>query len=185
MTDVYCKECHYCAKREDHCNHYNNVEITKTRRSVTFSSVYIWRDDKDLNKDNNCPNYKERTTHSVLFGDRCSLEPDIIEPGEFAPLIGIPFLILSLVAACMESFGPLYIWGVYMLGLGFVLKHYIDKGEKYRKKIEQHNTSFTPEDPIWDEIAAHMNPSSSPKAEEVINLLDKVDDIVDRRESHV
>ena len=185
MNDVYCKECHYCAKREDHCNHYSNVEITKTRRSVTFSSVYIWRDDKDLNKDNNCPNYKKLTICSVLFGDRCSLAPDVIRLDVAFPLIFVPFCIFSIAAIGEKSLIPFYIWLGIESCFGFFYKYYASRGEKYRNKIEQHNTLFTPEDPIWDEIAVHMNPSSSPKAEEVINLLDKVDDIVDRRESHV
>ena len=183
MTDVYCKQCHYCAKSEDHCSHYNNVEIIKTRRSVTFSSVYIWRDDKDLNKDNNCPNYKERTIHSILFGDRCSLAPDIIKADVVAPLIGIPFLLFSFIAAVEITLIPFYIFGGAILCLGFFYKYCTTKGEEYRKKIEQRNTPFTTEDPIWDEIASHMNPPSSPKAEEELPiLLDRVESIVDGRD---
>jgi len=86
----------------------------------------------------------------------------------------IPALYLTLLSVLAFTWPICLIVGIW-IAIAF----------KLRSMHDNKASLWTPKDHIWDEIASHMNPSSSPKAEEVINLLDKVDDIVDRRESHV
>ena len=184
MSDVYCNKCHYHDESEYSgtlCCHYSNVKINKTPTGIYYNKVNI--SNADLNYNNDCRNYKGYNVLSSLFGDGCAYICDytfiifniVIFVFSFAMVVG---------AACNETNSALPFIG-WITVVVFLIIYYINNLKKYNKKIRQHNSQFTPEDPIWDEIASHMNPSSSPKAEEVINLLDKVDDIVDRRESHV
>ena len=183
MTDVYCNECHYYDNSGYDgglCCHYSNVKINKTPTNIHYNKVNI--SDADLNYDNDCRNYKGYNVLSSLFGDGCAYICDYT----FVTFNILAFLtslmIIIALYICNESILPCIGWIIVII---FIITYYIKNVGKYFKKIEQHNTPFTPQDPIWDEIASHMDPSSYPKAEEVINLLDKVDDIVDRRESHV
>jgi len=181
MTDVYCNKCYYYDESEysgSLCCHYSNVKIRKTSVGVQYNKVSIHG--TKLNCNNDCPNYKGYNILSSLLGDGCSYIVD----NTFVVFNILAFMITfaAMVAISCESSSPIP-FIIWVVGIIFTIKYYLNNYKKYCNKINLYNTPFTTEDPIWDEIASHMNPPSSPKAEEELPiLLDRVESIVDRRE---
>ena len=143
---------------------------------LTFSSVLLYYVINFLNmtsqwiRREKLGYYGYFATYACDFGFELH---DIIEDDNWGIFIIVEPFVLFFILIIVNLLWPVLI----LIGIWIAIAF------KIRSMHDNKITPWTPKDHIWDEIAAHMNPSSSPKAEEVINLLDKVDDIVDRRES--